>query len=551
MSRGSESGPGNKRIATTFLEMLAVRGQAAARERAMRALGLPEAGLADAKAWLPDDVLGRMFVAADTDPSLVRSVGHRLMAPDATGLPLYGLGLATPEKAYRRVQALFPRESAAGCWSVAEIGNASARIEYRDRPLDDARASGDRPGVGNGRGEASLCALRVGMLEAVPGLFGLLPARVTESSCLSKGADACRYEIQWQRNATTGILLGSALGLVLAVGCLTAAFALGPTVFPITTAAFFGLTSVGLAVAVGRSIDLHRQLEAVAGARRGHLALLDQVDDALASKLDALARADAKLEGDEFATRANRSHRSPADAAPSPAPIDIEVRTAAEKIHAAAGDLERWFEDDAANPSDLGTAEPGMADTRKSVLDQGRGLVREIRVWAEKIAENGESEALQPRSPVDLVALVARAVAAARPTLPASTIIHVEEDEDLISIVCEPVQIEQVVVQLLRNAVEASRGLSEPLEVFVSLRRVTAGIELAVEDRGVGIEPSLLDEVFDPFFGDGGEGIGEGFGLPLCLRIVERHGGELRIEAEDRPGTRVSVLLPESPEAGE
>ena len=103
----------------------------------------------------------------------------------------------------------------------------------------------------------------------------------------------------------------------------------------------------------------------------------------------------------------------------------------------------------------------------------------------------------------------------------------------------------------LRNAVEASRGLSESPEVFISLRRVTAGIELAVEDRGVGIEPSMLDEVFDPFFGDGREGIDEGFGLPICLRIVERHGGELRIEAEDRPGTRVSVLLPESPEAGE
>jgi signal transduction histidine kinase len=555
MSWGSESGPGSKRIATTFLEMLAVRGQAAARERVMRALGLPEGGLADAKAWLPDDVLGRMFVAADTDPSLARSVGHRLMAPEATGLPLYGLGLATPEKAYRRVQALFPRESAAARWGVAEMGNDSARIEYHDRPLDDARAGEDRPGIGNGRGEASLCALRVGMLEAVPGLFGLLPAHVTESSCLSEGADACRYEIQWQRNSTTGIGVGSALGLVLAIGFVAAAFALGPTVFPISTGAFFGLTSVGLAVAVGRSFDLHRQLEAVAGARRGHLALLDQVDDALASKLDALARADAKLEGDEFATRANRSHRSPTDARPSAAPIDIEVRTAAEKIHAAAGDLERWFEDDAANQPDLGTteprmAEPGMADARKSVLDAGRGLVREIRVWAEKIAENRESEALQPRSPVDLVALVARAVAAARPALPASTIIHVEEGEDLIPIVCEPVQIEQVVVQLLRNAVEASRALSESPEVFVSLRRVASGIELAVEDRGVGIEPSLLDEVFDPFFGDSRAGIDEGFGLPVCLRIVERHGGELRIEVEDRPGTRVSVLLPESPEVG-
>ena len=71
-----------------------------------------------------------------------------------------------------------------------------------------------------------------------------------------------------------------------------------------------------------------------------------------------------------------------------------------------------------------------------------------------------------------------------------------------------------------------------------------------MEDRGVGIEPSELDEIFDPFFGDRRAGVDEGFGLPICLRIVERHGGELRIEAEDRPGTRVSVFLPESLEAG-
>jgi signal transduction histidine kinase len=543
MGQRSGSGPGNKLIATTFLESLAVRGQAAAHERATRALGLAEGGLAEAKAWLPDDVLARMFVAANTDPSLARSVGHRLMAPDASGFPLYGLGLATPEKAYRRVQALLPRDRKESFWIVGEIGSGSARIEFHDRPLDgvdENETNADRPGVGNGRAQAALCALRVGMLEAVPGLFGLLPARVKESSCLSKGADACRYEIEWSRHSIAGLATGSGVGLVLSLGFLSAAFWLGPSVFPISASAFFALTSFGLAVATGRSFDLHRQLEAVAGARRGHLALFDQVDDALASRLDALARADAKLVGDDFASGAHRPLADSADVSSATTPVRGGIWTAAQKIHAAAGNLECWFEEGASEETDAG----------EGGVDEGRGLVREIRAWAAKIAEDGASEDSLSRDPVDLVALVARAIAAARPMLPGSTIIEVERDDDLIPIVCAPVQIEQVVVQLLRNAVEASRSLSEAPVVFVSLRRITRGIELAVEDRGVGIEPSLLDEVFDPFFEERPAGIDEGFGLPVCLRIVERHGGELRIEAGDRPGTRVSVLLPESVELG-
>jgi anti-sigma regulatory factor (Ser/Thr protein kinase) len=540
VSRGSESGPGNKRIATTFLESLAVRGQAAARERAMRALGLAEGGLANAKSRLPDDVLGRMFVAADTDSSLARSVGHRLMAPDATGISLYGLGLATPEKAYRRVQSLLPRESASSFWIVGEIASGSARIEYHDRPDADPGTAAERPGVGSGRGEASLCALRVGMLEAIPGLFGLLPASVNESSCLSDGADACRYEVSWERSSMVGLLTGSGAGLALFFGFLVAGFALAPPVLAVPTSVVCAVTSFGLAVVTGRMFDLHRQLEAVAGARRGHLALFDQVDDALASKLDALARADAKLEGDEFVSRADRSLVDSGDASLGAAPVRREVWSAAQKIHATAGDLECWFEEGAGDE----------IETKQGALNRGRELVREIRVWAAKITEDGASEDSFSRDSVDLVTLVARAIAAVRPALPPSTVINVDHDDDLRPIRCEPVQIEQVVVQLLRNAVEASCDLSESPEVFVSLRRVTRGIELAVEDRGVGIEPSLLDEVFDPFFGERRAGIDEGFGLPVCLRIVERHGGELRIEAEDRPGTRVSVLLPESPEAG-
>ena len=534
------AGPGNKRIATTFLECLAVRGEAAAAQRALRALGLGEGGLAEAKAWLPGDVLGRMFIAADSDPSVARSVGHRLMAPDASGFALYRLGLATSEKAYRRVQSLLPRESERSFWTVREIGSGSARIEYHDGPVDEVETRGERPGVGNDRAASALCALRVGMLEAIPGLFGLLPAHIKESTCLSKGADACRYEIAWARHSTVGLVTGLGVGLALGLGFLGAAFALGSSILSVPLATFLALTSFVLAASTGRTFDLHRQLEAVAGARRGHLALLDQVDDALASKLDALARADAKLEGDEFSYRADRSHPESDAASSGTTPASGEVRSAGQKIHSKAGDLECWFEEAAA----------ATTESREEALKKGRALVREIRGWAAKISEDGASEELRSRNPVDLVALVTRAIAAARPALPRSAIVTFEHDDDLTPIVCEPVQIEQVVVQLLCNAVEASRCLSESPEVFVSLRKLACGIELAVEDRGVGIESSELDEVFDPFFGERQAGVDEGFGLPICLRIVERHGGELRIEAEDRAGTRVSILLPDSAESG-
>ncbi len=99
-------------------------------------------------------------------------------------------------------------------------------------------------------------------------------------------------------------------------------------------------------------------------------------------------------------------------------------------------------------------------------------------------------------------------------------------------------------IQLVRNAIEASQTISATPEARVTLRQLLSGIEIAVEDRGTGIDSCEVDEVFDPFFSEQPLGVVSGFGLPTCLRIVEAHGGEMRIEAGDRPGTRVSILLP-------
>jgi anti-sigma regulatory factor (Ser/Thr protein kinase) len=335
--------------------------------------------------------------------------------------------------------------------------------------------------------------------------------------------------------------MGGSLGaglLVLSLGLGAAWLATGP-------AAIGALASLGLGAAIGRGFDLKAQLEAVAGARRGQLALFDQVDDQLAAKLDALARAGAKLEADSASSRAAGSGPGARGAGSDPSQRERDVLAAAEAIHSAAGDLECWFEGETGEARE--TAEPGEAGPR---VGAQRAQLRAIREWAVSIVDEIAPQA-QTRRVVDLTALVARAVACVRPTLVAGARIQVEAEPDLEPVACEPIQIEQVVIQLLRNAIEASQTISATPEARITLRQLRAGIEVAVEDRGTGIDSCEVDEVFDPFFGEQPLGVVSGFGLPNCLRIVEAHGGELRIEAEDRPGTRVSILLPRHGQAEE
>jgi signal transduction histidine kinase len=531
-AQGAPSGPGSKPIATTLLELLALRGHPLEAGRAARALGLGEGELFDAPEWLGEEAIARLFVTARVEGDLARSIGHRLLTPDATGLLL--LGLATPEKAYRRIQSLLPRERESGQWSIEEIGDGEARLAYRLEPSgkSDHASRSDSPDAPASRaaaiGAEPLCALRKGMLEAIPGLYGLLPARLRESTCLARGADACRYEVRWQREPRRGLVVGGAVGLGLSLGI--------GLVIGLTTAGAWLLPGV-IAGAVaggsmGRCVDLSRQLQAVAGARRGQLALLDQTDDLLASKIDALARVEAKLDVEPRGRRLHGVVAAEEEDEGEQTETAHSAHAAAHEIFATAGELERWMD------------EHETKQSREAPSPQ-RSLVREIREWAARIV--GETtQAADALRPTSLPDLVARAVASARPGLVPGLEAEIDCAPDLPLVECEPVQIEQVVVALLRNAVEASAGLMEVPRVRLGVRRAPGGVELTVEDRGAGIDSSEVDEVFDPFFMEQPLGAPGGFGLPFCLRVIERHGGEMRIEAGDRAGTRVTVLLPEA-----
>jgi two-component system NtrC family sensor kinase len=119
--------------------------------------------------------------------------------------------------------------------------------------------------------------------------------------------------------------------------------------------------------------------------------------------------------------------------------------------------------------------------------------------------------------------------------------IDTETDDGLI-IEGDARQLQQVLVNLLLNAIQASdRGD----HVVVKARQHSAShATLCVCDEGSGVESAVMEKLFDPFFTTKPIGQGSGLGLSVSLGIVEHHGGKITAENNERGGLTVNVILP-------
>ena len=107
------------------------------------------------------------------------------------------------------------------------------------------------------------------------------------------------------------------------------------------------------------------------------------------------------------------------------------------------------------------------------------------------------------------------------------------------------VQLQQVVLNLLLNAVEAM-GSSEAKvrELLITSEQDHRGVLVAVRDSGPGIDPSHLERVFDAFYTTKPSGMG--MGLSICRSIIEAHGGRLWAEANEPRGAVFRFTLPKA-----
>ncbi len=126
-------------------------------------------------------------------------------------------------------------------------------------------------------------------------------------------------------------------------------------------------------------------------------------------------------------------------------------------------------------------------------------------------------------------------------------------DNDVV-IVGDRIQIEQVLINLIRNSMDAygpyvelaspakAGAENDQRKVWVAVHEASASVELTVSDRAGGVEQSMAGSLFEPYVSSKADGIG--MGLSISRSIVEAHGGQIRVESDYESMTTFTIILP-------
>ena len=186
---------------------------------------------------------------------------------------------------------------------------------------------------------------------------------------------------------------------------------------------------------------------------------------------------------------------------------------------------------------------PDLAAARRSaewVISDGTRaseVVRRVRALANK--SDIEKVPLDLNTAVrDVIALVQREVSSQRVSL------RTELEPALPRILGDRVQLQQVIINLVMNGIEAMQQVTDrPREMVIRSRQSEARQALvSVTDCGVGISAENANRLFNAFFTTKSSGLG--MGLSICRSIVEAHGGRLSVSGNEGPGATFQFVLP-------
>ncbi len=134
---------------------------------------------------------------------------------------------------------------------------------------------------------------------------------------------------------------------------------------------------------------------------------------------------------------------------------------------------------------------------------------------------------------------------------PSKEIPNIELDvaSDLKSVECAPVEIQQVLINLIRNALQSFESEyyenSFNAKVTVSAHNAGQSVKILIRDNGPGIDAQAREHIFEPFFTTKKTGLGTGLGLSVCYFIIsEHHEGEIDLESEPGKGACFTITLP-------
>ncbi|MBN9420691.1 MAG: PAS domain S-box protein [Candidatus Eremiobacteraeota bacterium] len=186
-----------------------------------------------------------------------------------------------------------------------------------------------------------------------------------------------------------------------------------------------------------------------------------------------------------------------------------------------------------------------VLQTMEASAQRGADMVRQVLAFARGVEGR--------RMEVQVGTILKETEQFTRDTFPKQIAIELQLPEQLPSVMGDPTQLHQVLVNLCVNARDS---MPQGGKLRISADRIVLpeqGIHLRLQvlDTGTGIPPEILEKIYDPFFTTKDIGKGTGLGLSTTLAIVKSHGGFLQVSSEMGRGTCFEIYLPASQQGGE
>lgn len=212
--------------------------------------------------------------------------------------------------------------------------------------------------------------------------------------------------------------------------------------------------------------------------------------------------------------------------------IAHEINSPLAIITVRANQLERLQQRGTLTPEMIGQESKLIADTAKRI----GGIIKGLRTFARE----GEKD---PFEVVTVESVIKDALILCQTRFESHSVsMELLGFEGNPTIECRPVQIGQVVLNLLNNSFDAVHQLAKKW-VRLELRHTAASVELSITDSGNGIQGHIRGRIMEPFFTTKEVGKGTGLGLSISKGIIENHGGKLELDTSS-PNTRFVITLP-------
>ncbi len=185
----------------------------------------------------------------------------------------------------------------------------------------------------------------------------------------------------------------------------------------------------------------------------------------------------------------------------------------------------------------------------KTASLRAAGIVKQLLNFSRKTDQN--------LRPISITTVIQDALKFLNSTIPSTIKIQKKITDKEITILADPIQINQILMNICINASQAMEETGGILKINVEKEFVTADsainypdlvpgdyIKIMVSDAGPGIEPHRIDRIFDPYFTTKEIGKGSGMGLAVVQGIVKSHNGAITVESQLGQGTAFTILFP-------